>query len=128
MIGKYGSVIIINRYDIISINDGLEIINLSPDKIGSFEIDLSKDRFKCFLHDGTSCFLCKLNASFFAIEEVQSKSFNGFTLNLYGIKNNKESYFTKDHFVPKSLGGRDHIDNYKTMCWACNSFKSNTLI
>ena len=27
---------------------------------------------------------------------------------------------TKDHIVPKSKGGADHLDNLETMCDQCN--------
>lgn len=30
---------------------------------------------------------------------------------------------TKDHIVPKSKGGRNHVSNYQTMCFECNSKK-----
>ena len=32
-----------------------------------------------------------------------------------------------DHIIPKSKGGKDHIDNYQLMCEECNSKKGATL-
>jgi 5-methylcytosine-specific restriction endonuclease McrA len=32
---------------------------------------------------------------------------------------------TKDHIVPKSKGGKNHISNMQTMCCHCNSTKGN---
>ena len=33
---------------------------------------------------------------------------------------------TRDHILPKSKGGRDHISNMQTMCVDCNKAKGNT--
>lgn len=32
-----------------------------------------------------------------------------------------------DHIVPKSRGGRDHVDNLRTLCGPCNRFKLDRL-
>ena len=44
---------------------------------------------------------------------------------MYGVKNGEEVLFTKDHIIPKSKGGKNHISNYQTMCEPCNSEKGN---
>ena len=33
---------------------------------------------------------------------------------------------TVDHFIPRALGGTDHINNLQPMCKICNTKKSNT--
>jgi len=33
---------------------------------------------------------------------------------------------TKDHIIPKSQGGRDHLANLQTLCLPCNAAKKNT--
>jgi len=33
-----------------------------------------------------------------------------------------------DHIFPRSLGGKDSFDNYKTSCFECNRGKSNKVI
>ena len=44
-------------------------------------------------------------------------------LNLYAADN---VLMTKDHIVPKSKGGRNHMSNYQTMCAECNDRKGST--
>lgn len=34
---------------------------------------------------------------------------------------------TQDHILPRSRGGKDHIDNLQTMCDSCNGKKGNRL-
>lgn len=47
-------------------------------------------------------------------------------MNLYGYdKDGNEVLMTKDHIVPKSLGGRNCLENYQTMCCVCNCNKGN---
>lgn len=49
-------------------------------------------------------------------------------LNLYAVdENGKEILMTKDHIIPKSKGGKDHISNYQTMCVRCNMTKGNNV-
>lgn len=41
--------------------------------------------------------------------------------------NNKYVLMTKDHLVPRSLGGKDSRTNYQTMCTLCNRKKDKLL-
>lgn len=120
----YGSVRIVSREFTLTIQDGLEAIRSAEFTTQSISLDLNKDRYKCFLYNGISCSACKKSASFFALEKVESKSYSGYSLNLYS---DDGSYFTKDHIFPKSLGGADSIENYQTMCWKCNAKKGNSI-
>lgn len=38
-----------------------------------------------------------------------------------------EHLMTIDHIIPKSKGGKNHIDNYQIMCASCNSKKGNKM-
>ena len=47
-------------------------------------------------------------------------------LNLYAVNDKgEEVLMTKDHILPKSLGGPDHLNNMQSMCKRCNENKSN---
>lgn len=85
------------------------------------------DRYKLFFTKGYTCIHCGLQASFFALE-TSGKKIMRYHLNLYGYdKNGKEVLFTKDHILPKSKGGKNHLSNYQTMCVHCNNKKGNNL-
>jgi 5-methylcytosine-specific restriction endonuclease McrA len=121
---KYGSVRVVSRLKIFTAEEGLKILDGSL-QLG-YNLNLSKDRYKCFLKNGRKCYSCNLEGSYFALEYVRSKSYSGYTLNLYGKRESgKEEYFTKDHLIPKSIGGKDELSNYNTMCWTCNHTKGS---
>ena len=126
MIKKIGSVKVLERKAILSIDDGLSLIRGESES--KYPINLKEDRYSCFKLKGLYCYACNLEGSYFAIELVASDSYSGYSLNLYGKRScGKEEYFTKDHVLPKSFGGKDSIQNYKTMCWPCNAKKGNKI-
>lgn len=86
----------------------------------------NSQRYQTFFTKGTKCVCCGIEGKYFAKEKVScDKSYH---LNLYAIdENGKEVLMTKDHILPKSKGGQDHIDNYQTMCVNCNVAKGNNL-
>ena len=72
------------------------------------------------------CCKCGIKGSFFVKEKnPNDKSFH---LNMYAItRKGEEILMTKDHIVPKSFGGKNHITNYQTMCVKCNLRKGNNI-
>lgn len=92
------------------------------------EINMKSSRYVVFRRQ-LNCVACGCPGSFFAMERNINKHGNPscekYHLNLYAVVDNEEVLMTKDHIVPKSLGGRNHIDNYQTMCRVCNSAKGN---
>ena len=87
-------------------------------------IKMNSDRYYLFKHKGCRC-RCGLEGTVF----IKEKSLNvdRFHFNLYGYKDDgTEVLFTKDHIIPKSKGGKNHFDNYQTMCKECNEEKSDT--
>lgn len=89
-------------------------------------IKLMSLRLRTFAEKGTTCSVCGLPASHFAIERhnhvSQSSSYH---LNLWGIdQEGKEILFTHDHTLARALGGKDSMTNTTTMCFDCNMRKS----
>jgi|GEM_PF-5593622 len=96
----------------------------------SFELEGYKlevdDNLRLFLKDfdnSLSCPVCGLEASFWALQRSGNRPYH---LNLWGLDAElKPRLFTKDHVVPKSKGGANHLSNYKTMCMRCNGKKAD---
>ena len=86
----------------------------------------NSQRYQTFFTKGTKCVCCGIEGRYFAKEKVScDKSYH---LNLYAIdENGKEVLMTKDHILPKSKGGQDHVDNYQPMCVRCNKAKGNNI-
>lgn len=95
----------------------------------SFDGDTIKGnshRYQTFFTKGLRCVCCGIEGQYFAKEKSgKDKSYH---LNLYAVDDDgNEVLMTKDHIIPKSKGGKDHISNYQTMCEACNFAKGNSM-
>ena len=121
---KYGSVRVVSREHSWDIADHNKILGGDLFSFGSIIINLNEDRLACFRKSGFVCAACKRSGRFIALEYVESKSYSGYSLNVYS---DDGAYFTKDHIIPKSLGGKDSLDNYQTMCWKCNANKGSKI-
>jgi hypothetical protein len=122
---KYGSVKIVSREYSWVVKEYSQILSGDLLSFGNILINLNEDRLTCFKVRGLSCAGCNKKGEIFALEYIKSKSYEGYSLNLYSSDG---TYFTKDHIIPKSLGGKDSIQNYQTMCWKCNSLKGSKIL
>jgi len=83
----------------------------------------NSQRYQLFFTKGMKCVCCGIEGKYFA-KERKSGSKDSYHLNLYGVdKNGNEMLMTKDHIIPASKGGKNHISNYQTMCVKCNTLK-----
>lgn len=94
--------------------------------IDEHPIKISSARIHAFYTHGIFCAHCGIKGSFFVKERIKSNPNDPYHLNLYAIDNDgEEVLMTKDHIIPVSKGGRNHISNYQPMCFPCNNIKSN---
>jgi 5-methylcytosine-specific restriction endonuclease McrA len=90
----------------------------------SYPIRMWSSRYKCFSKFGIKCVCCGIEGSFFALErdyKCGSFHFNLYAFDMWG----KEVLMTKDHIVPKSKDGKNHLSNYQPMCVTCNRDKGD---
>jgi 5-methylcytosine-specific restriction endonuclease McrA len=92
--------------------------------IDDYTFKTNSQRYFVF-NNSTECCCCGIKGKYFALEKSDIKHVI-WHFNLYGIDDNGyEVLMTKDHIVPKSKGGRDILDNYRTMCSDCNNTRKN---
>ena len=95
-------------------------------RIARYNVNTHSDRLLCFKRN-TKCVSCGVEGTIFHLEchETGSNTRQPH-LNLYGIDDNgNEVLMTKDHIMPKSKGGKNHLSNYQTMCSRCNQKKGD---
>jgi len=88
-------------------------------------------RYRLFLLKSTECVHCGLKGTIWALErhiaKKTGKISERYHINLYGITPDGEVMLTKDHITPRSLGGKDTLHNFQTLCHTCNAIKGNKL-
>jgi len=108
-----------------------KVDEINPTKcktLHKYKIKNTSHRYLLFNRDEKKCVCCGVRASFWALQYSKNSKIVQPHLNLYGIDNNNEVIlFTKDHVYPKSLGGKDSLDNYQIMCAKCNTKKDSSV-
>ena len=84
-------------------------------------------KYEMFRDKGIICVSCGIEGKFFALEKPSShRASKRYHFNLYAVnEKGKEVMMTKDHIIPRSKRGRNHISNYQPMCEICNSIKGD---
>jgi hypothetical protein len=89
-------------------------------------VRMTSSRYRMFKNKGMTCVTCGFEGTYFALEKHKGAKHNKFHFNCYGIdEDGNERMITKDHIIPRSLGGPDHPNNYQPMCDRCNAEKEN---
>lgn len=100
---------------------------LIRNNFGQFSVNSFSERYLTF-EKNHSCVSCGLIADFMALERTNGTPVGKYHFNLYGVDDEgREVLFTKDHILPKSKGGMNHLSNYQTMCNICNEKKGNKI-
>lgn len=92
-------------------------------------IRMTSQRYRCFKLHGTTCIKCGVVGTFFALEtHIYGSGNTYYHFNLYAIQEDgSEILMTKDHIIPKSKGGSNHLSNLQPMCTTCNGAKDSMI-
>lgn len=88
----------------------------------SFRVSMGSQRLECFRRN-IQCVWCGLEGDTFLLQLPPHA--NRPHLNLFGRSGH--TLMTRDHIIPLSRGGPNHIDNVDTMCTKCNVKKDSLL-
>ena len=88
--------------------------------VEGYNVYVKSLRYMTFYQKGVKCACCNREGSYFKLDgDVNTKRRH---FNLYS---EDDVLMTKDHIIPKSLGGMDIVDNMQPMCVECNVKKGN---
>lgn len=94
-----------------------------------YNVKLESGRLHCFKRSLT-CVRCGRIGNIISLDLNRDDKDGSPHFNLYCKETDSNgntiyTLMTKDHIIPKSRGGKNHADNYQTMCEFCNQKKSN---
>jgi 5-methylcytosine-specific restriction endonuclease McrA len=90
----------------------------------TYSVKMGTNRYKTFLKS-MACVACGSVGKRLFLERFQQ---GGRTphFNLYAVERGELVLMTKDHSVPKAMGGEDKQENLVTMCFVCNQIKGSS--
>lgn len=112
----------------LSVTEGIEYLaNLCRwMRIRGRHIRAIRRRLNLYTTKGTDCIECGLKGLHFRPLWIEDAGM--WTLRLFGIdEHGIEVPITRDHIIPKSLGGPGDLSNLQPMCEDCNRFKDNAV-
>lgn len=96
----------------------------------TYKVWMNSERYKLFSKSRICC-CCGLEGTYFLLQNNDSNQDDITTghFNLFGDDPELgPTKFTKDHINPKSKGGKNTADNYRTMCFMCNFLRGTNNI
>jgi hypothetical protein len=94
-------------------------------EVDGFKVHPISLRYMTFYQKGTTCVCCGKEGVYFRLD-VDRNGNNSEIRRHFNLYAEDGTLMTKDHIVPKSKGGRDHVSNMQTMCQPCNKAKGAT--
>ena len=91
-------------------------------QVDGYDVYTHSLRYMTFYQKGCKCVACGKQGTHFTLDEGDGKD----TRRHFNLRAEDGTLMTRDHILPKSKGGRDHINNMQTMCVDCNKAKGNT--
>lgn len=89
--------------------------------VDGFDVHSKSLRYMTFYQKGVKCVCCGKEGTHFKLCGEEGTNRRHF--NLYA---DDGTLITKDHIIPASKGGRDHVSNMQPMCTLCNGAKGNS--
>ena len=86
----------------------------------SYRVRMNSLRYQTF-RANQSCVACGIQGNIFLLEISPPATRPHF--NFYHRDGNRLILMTKDHIIPRSLGGSEKLSNLQTMCSTCNNLK-----
>ena len=99
--------------------------NQSDIEVDGFKVHPVSLRYMTFYQKGTKCVCCGKEGTYFQLDSDRNGN-NAETRRHFNLYADDGTLMTKDHIVPKSKGGRNHVSNMQTMCYPCNKAKGAT--
>jgi 5-methylcytosine-specific restriction endonuclease McrA len=87
-------------------------------EVEGYQVYTKSLRYATFYQKGCKCVSCGKEGTYFLLDPGDRSGRRHF--NLYAEDG---TLITKDHIIPKKLGGKDTINNMQTMCVICNRAK-----
>lgn len=90
---------------------------------GGYRVRTDSLRYLVFYKSKTKkCALCNRKITYCLLQRHESQNSSSAHFNFFSEEG---TLFTKDHIVPKSMGGTNRLTNLQTMCVSCNGKKGN---
>lgn len=129
-IGKYAHVVEYGSIDdigyVLQLNNSFKIDGCRTITINDYTVRLS-DTAKTVLRDNFGCSCCKTVATHYVLHRDSLHKHISYSIAFFHINDGDLIFHTKDHIVPRSLGGKDNFSNYQGMCYTCNQLKGDSL-
>jgi 5-methylcytosine-specific restriction endonuclease McrA len=91
----------------------------------TYKVKMNSQRYHCFAAN-KKCVCCGIEGTKILLELQAGVEYPHF--NLYAEEKGKMVLMTKDHKIPVARGGKDHMENYQTMCAICNNLKGKDIL